>query len=111
VGDAPWQRALAATLDRRRPPGRVPACWAEPRRLRPDAEALRAAGLERVGAYRFPTAHRWTVESLIGFVYSTSFLSRAALGGTAPALQRDLADALHGHALVQTLDFADELAR
>ncbi len=111
LGDAPWQRALAATFDRWTPPGRVPQGWDEPQRARPDVEVLRAAGFVAEGRHSFPTPHRWTIEGLTGFAYSMSGLSRAALGEHAARFERELADTLRGHALDQTIDFAYELAR
>ena len=111
LGDAPWQRALAATFDWWTPPGRVPQGWDEPQRARPDVEVLRAAGFVAEGRHSFPTPHRWTIEGLTGFAYSMSGLSRAALGEHAARFERELADTLRGHALDQTIDFAYELAR
>ena len=111
AGDAPWQSALTAVFRRWTPPGRVPADWDAPRCARPDVDVLRAAGFAAVGGFRFPTAYRWSVERLIGYAHSMSGLSRAALGDDVGRFERDVADALRGHDLVATMDFAYELAR
>jgi hypothetical protein len=76
---------------------------------------LQAAGFEPVGSERFPTAHDWTPDALIGFVYSTSFLPRAVLGDQADAFERDVRHEIGGLAtddvLQETIDFNFELAR
>lgn len=53
--------------------------------------------------------HEWTVEALIGFVYSTSFLPRSILGELADDFEEEMHTRL-GPAR-QTIDFAYELAR
>jgi SAM-dependent methyltransferase len=93
-GDAPWQRALSGTRDRwmtrtgarsRMPPG-----YDRDRRQRPDQAILRESGFQLAGSYRFAAACEWTSETLIGFAFSTSVLSRAALGSLAPEFASDL---------------------
>lgn len=95
--------------------GRVPVGWEEARRERPDLVVLRAAGFDVVHSSRFPTAHGWSVEELIGFVYSTSFLPRVVLGDRAGLFERDLRRELGGfearNELNETIDFNYELAR
>jgi hypothetical protein len=39
-------------------------------RRRPEVNALTAAGFSPGGRFDFPVSHRWTVDSLAGFVYS-----------------------------------------
>jgi hypothetical protein len=103
-----WQTRLGAQ-------SRVPAGWEEARRKQPDAGVLRAAGFEMIHSSRIPTARHWSVDELIGFVYSTSFLPRPLLGEHAERFERDLRRALCGFeargALSETIDFAFELAR
>jgi hypothetical protein len=68
-----------------------------------------------VGSYTFPTVHEWTPDSLIGYAFSTSTLSRSALGRSAGSFEADLRRALSafapGDPLTQTIRFAYELAR
>jgi hypothetical protein len=58
---------------------------------------------------------RWSIESLAGFVYSTSFLNRTVLQDRADAFERDLRRRLLGccpdGVFEQDLTFAYELAR
>jgi SAM-dependent methyltransferase len=120
AGDAPWQLALAATMDRWRDraadgAGRVPAGYQQDRRERPDAMILRDCGFEAGPTWSVPVSHEWTVEALTGFVFSTSVLSRAALGGQGPAfaaeLRHELLGCVPGGRFRQVIGFAWELAR
>jgi hypothetical protein len=76
---------------------------------------LKDAGFEYEGKREFTIVHEWTTQSLIGHAYSTSVLSRAALGDSAPDFATDLRNSVLASApdgrLVQTLSFARELAR
>lgn len=116
---APWQHALEAVrgrwLDRAGARARVPAGYADDRRDHPDRAILAAAGFQPIGRYEFAVAHEWTAESLIGFQYSTSVLSRAALGAQAAEfeadLRRELLSCEPSGRLHQTIVFACELAR
>jgi SAM-dependent methyltransferase len=119
TGQAAWQRALARVLSRWRTKlgaeTRAPAGWDEARRKQPDATVLRAAGFDVVRSSRFPTAHEWSVEALLGFVYSTSFLPRVVLGDRDELFERELRHELGSfearNELVETIDFAYEIAR
>jgi SAM-dependent methyltransferase len=109
-GDEPWQQALGAAMERWRPGDRLPADYEESRRTTPDAVILEAAGFEIIGNYQFPTAHVWTPDSVVGFLYSTSVLSRQALGDRAPAFEQDLRRVLTGE-LGQLVKCSYDLAR
>ena len=116
-GEAPWQRAMAGVVRywRGKAGDRVPAGYERDRRERPDLAVLRQAGFEAAGSYRFPAAHTWTAETLTGYAFSTSILSRAALGGHAPAFEADLRRELGPFApaggMHETIDFNYQLAR
>jgi hypothetical protein len=69
---------------------RVPAGWQEAMDRDPHPRVLERAGLTFVGGFEFPIEHTWTIETLTGFVYSTSFLNPNALGNHIEAFQRDL---------------------
>ena len=94
AGDDPWQRALAAIMRRWRgragTAGRVPAGYERDRRERPDPDVLRQAGFEVVGSYQFTAWHEWTPGAVAGFLFSTSVLSRPALGDHAAGFEADL---------------------
>jgi SAM-dependent methyltransferase len=93
-GDRPWQRALDEALDRWMDAigvrDRVPQGWQAAIDRDPHERVLRRAGLDYEGRFEFPCKHHWTVDSLIGFVYSTSFLSRAVLAHHVDVFERDL---------------------
>jgi SAM-dependent methyltransferase len=119
AGDADWQRALSLLLERWKTKlgvrARVPTGWEQARQRRPDVDVLTDAGFKPAGSQRFPTVHEWTVDALIGFVYSTSFLPKAVVGNQADAFElnvrRDLGKFTTDNVLPETIDFAFELAR
>jgi len=118
-GDPPWQRALDQTLERWRDAlgarDRVPEGWEAAIDRDPHEQVLRRAGLVYEGLFEFSQVQRWTVDSLIGFVYSTSFLNRAVLAHHVDAFEADLRERLlacSGDGVFeQDLTFAYELAR
>ena len=118
-GEAPWQHALTATMDRwktRAPAhGRVPAGYEQARQARPDLVILRDAGFENAGRREFAAVHDWTPETLAGYVLSTSVLSPVALGGRTTEFSDDLRRELHASQpdgrFRQTITFAYDLAR
>jgi len=118
-GQAPWQRAMWETMERwrerARARDRIPPGYAENRKQRPDLDVLRDAGFEVEGSYRFPVPWEWAPDTLIGFAYSTSVVSRAALGDLVPGFEEDLRQAVcacePSGVLRQTIDFAYVLAR
>jgi SAM-dependent methyltransferase len=118
-GEAPWQRAMASVVTHWRSKAadgdRIPPGYERDRQERPDLAVLQQAGFEVIGAYQFLTVHAWTVETLTGYAFSTSVLSRAALGGDAPGfeadLRRELGPFASAGALRQTIDFNYMLAR
>jgi hypothetical protein len=118
-GDHPWQRVMRAgferwldALDAR---DRVPAAWELAMARDPHEQVLRRAGLTYEGKFEFSVAHQWSVESLIGFVYSTSLLNRGVLGDKADTFEREvgeqLLDCCPDGIFEQQLSFAYELAR
>jgi SAM-dependent methyltransferase len=117
--ETPWQRVFQTAydhwLDRAGTRDRIPAGYAEDRRNRPDQLILREAGFQPAGRREFSVAHEWAPDTLIGFLYSTSVLSRAALGpqaaGFEAGLRRELLSCQPSGRLHQTIVFACELAR
>jgi SAM-dependent methyltransferase len=118
-GDLGWQRALQATLDRwtdaLRARDRIPVGWDSAIDRDPHEHVLRRAGLVWEGTFEHSVPRRWTIESLIGFVYSSSFLNRVVLANRAEEFERDLGRELLGGQpdglFDQTLTFAYDLAR
>jgi SAM-dependent methyltransferase len=125
AGEEPWQQALAATMKRWRARARagagagagdrVPAGHDQDRRDRPDMTILKQAGFDVVGSYRFLAAHDWTPDTLAGFLFSTSVLSRPALGDLAAGFEEDLRCEMLGCVPAgrwrQVVDFGYQLAR
>lgn len=93
-GDELWQqelrRLIAGWLDRARSDDRIPAGWQETRAAHTDREVLEAAGFSYDGRFEFIRDDTWSTASLVGFMYSTSILSRAALGSETAAFEADL---------------------
>ena len=118
-GDAGWQQALRETTKRwQQRTGtaeRIPAGYEAERAARPDAEILRAAGLEVIGRFEFAVSTRWTADSIAGYRASTSVLSPVALGESAAGFDQDLRGELHaaepGGEFRQESAFAYALAR
>jgi SAM-dependent methyltransferase len=118
-GDPPWQRALQDTLDRWMDAvdgrDRVPAGWEAAMERDPHEDVLRRAGLSYEGTWEYSVVQHWSIESLIGFVYSTSFLNRAVLQQQVDEFERDLRRQLVAccpdGVFEQDLTFAYELAR
>ena len=113
-GSQPWQRAMAGVVERWMVPvrDRIPAGYERQRQALPDPELLRDVGFEIVGRYRFSAVQEWTPEALIRNVFSTSVLSRDALGAAAADLEAELQVVLAGPArLAQDVDAAYDLAR
>jgi SAM-dependent methyltransferase len=119
AGQAPWQAVTAAVTQRwqaRPGPGdRVPAGYEADREARPDSDVLWEAGFQLAGRHQFLIDRVWTAEEVTGFVFSTSVLSRAALGPLADEfaadLRRELLACEPSGRLPVTMDFAYDLAR
>jgi SAM-dependent methyltransferase len=118
-GDRPWQRALHDTLERWQDAvgarDRVPEGWEQAIDRDPHAAVLQRAGLAYEGLFEYAVVERWSIETLIGFAYSTSFLNRTVLEHQAAAFEGDLRRQLTvccpDGVFEQDLTFAYELAR
>jgi ubiquinone/menaquinone biosynthesis C-methylase UbiE len=118
-GSAAWQTALNSTLERWQEKAgatdRIPPLAEEERAEHPDEEILHDAGFSPVGSVNVSRPHLWTPETLIGFVYSTSFLSRAALGEHGDEFEEDLRRQLTAYVpeglCPQTIGFACQIFR
>ena len=118
-GDRPWQRALEETLERWmnivQSRDRVPAGWEEQMDRDPSKDVLERVGFTYEGEFEFSVPERWSIESLAGFVYSTSFLNREALGNHADSFSADLRirllDICPDGVFEQDVTFVYELAR
>ena len=107
TGSGRCRRARGVEGQGRRPRP-VPAGWDQVRRERPDMDVLTAAGFQPVRSARFLTDHEWTVEELIGFVYSTSALPTAVLR-TRTGVESELRSELGRYAIANKLRRDDRL--
>jgi SAM-dependent methyltransferase len=99
-GTAPWQRVISGVAHKWTGhdfPAIPP--WQAETETGPghDERALLAAGFVDVASYPFLEPFNWTIESIIGFLFSTSICSRKVLGPDADAFVADLRSALLAH--------------
>lgn len=118
-GSRRWQKELenlfVEWMDRLGTSDRVPVTWMDAIRADSHEQVLRRAGLEYLGKFEFVEDQTWTVESLIGFAYSTSMLNRQAQGSASAEFEREVAVRLGPYAqdggLMASASYAYELAR
>lgn len=117
-GGLDWQRAADELIKRwiaNLAGDRVPADWEAVMDRDPHERILAEAGFDYAGRFEFSAEETWTVQSLTGYMYSTSGLNREALGGQIGAFERELADLLLSHNASDRFEvaasYAFELAR
>jgi SAM-dependent methyltransferase len=113
TGSADWQLDVAQVVERweqRLADGRVPRGWREAMEDEPTADVLERAGLVYEGTFTFPVILTWTIDSLIGFVYSTSTLNRIVLQDHVREFENDIRQVQVGP-FIQHTTAAYELAR
>jgi SAM-dependent methyltransferase len=97
-GKEPWQRIVADIA--RHWPSRVRPRGDRSAQPKPGSGpkhyelVLWEAGYADVASYPFVEGHDWTIETIIGNLYSTSFCSKNVLGDNAEAFEADLRAAL-----------------
>lgn len=91
-GERDWQQALGAVTDHwmRKVGKRIPPALEAELAAASNEAILAEAGLTWAGRFEFLTPHLWRLESLIGWMYSTSVFSRPALGPMAREFERDV---------------------
>jgi ubiquinone/menaquinone biosynthesis C-methylase UbiE len=116
--EAEWQAALVRLMEKWMAiigEERVPATLERALQAQPHEMVLDKAGFEVRGTWDFLEPYVWSVETLIGFLYSTSVLSRLALGDRAAAFEDDVRNELlaaePSGVFHQQLSFAYQLAR
>lgn len=101
-GRQSWQRELFSLYEewmvKLGVTDRVPASWERVLDRYPHERVLAEAGFEYEGKFEFAVELTWTVQSLAGFSYSTSFLNREVLGARVAEFEMDLSDRLGPHA-------------
>jgi hypothetical protein len=100
-GTEPWQRLVAAIVRHWTSHHAAHGAVAAPPQpgSGPDhnERVLRATGFVEVASYPFVTPHDWTIDTIIGNLYSTSFCSKRVLGANAAAFEAELKAALLAH--------------
>jgi SAM-dependent methyltransferase len=89
----PATPATRATGDTAATPGTTRDTASAPRRTH--REVPGDFGFQAIEEHSFPTPHTWTIETLLGYLYSTAVISRAALGDSVATFESALRDALH----------------
>jgi len=118
-GPAPWQREVAELvvewMDRVDAHDRLPADLEAHLTQHPNAEVLEDAGLVVLGHHEFLARHDWSADSIAGFVYSTSLLSRVVLGDRTDEFEHEVRRRLHeidpSGVYTEDVSFAYDLAR
>jgi ubiquinone/menaquinone biosynthesis C-methylase UbiE len=94
----PWQlqyrEIYAAWLERVNATDRLPADFEEHIEQLPHEQVLTDAGFIVEERYEYAGTHDWSVDELIGLVYSTSLLPRAVLGDRAGEFEAEFAQRL-----------------
>jgi hypothetical protein len=81
----------------------------------PHEQVLRRTGFEYAGKFAWVVEQTWTVATLAGSSYSTSFLNRSVLGDRAGEFEKELVERLLPYAtdgkFHESASYALELAR
>lgn len=116
--EAEWQVAIAALMAKWMAAlgeERIPATFQAALEAESNESILDAAGFEVLGSWDFLEPYVWSIEMLIGFLYSTSVLSRSFVGDRAAEFEADVRDSLltvePSGVFHQDLSFAYDLAR
>ena len=112
TGDAVWQRALNEVVAEWTDQTRVPAGWQ--RHDYPNDVVLREAGFTNLEKKQVTVGYTWTVDTVLGWLRSTSIASRDAMGARADsfedAVRRALLEVDPRGRFEQDVSFAVELA-
>jgi ubiquinone/menaquinone biosynthesis C-methylase UbiE len=116
--EAEWQVVLAELMKKWMSAlgeERVPSTFQAALEAASNESILEAAGFEVLGHWDFLEPYEWSVETLVGYLYSTSVLSRSFVGERSAEFEADVRDALLAAApsgvFRQDLSFGYELAR
>jgi ubiquinone/menaquinone biosynthesis C-methylase UbiE len=97
-GREPWQRTVVDAVlrwtsrpSRDRRGGEQKAVESGPAHCE---RVFREAGFLEVASHAFVEEHEWTIETILGYLYSTSVCSRNVLGGDRESFEADLGSAL-----------------
>lgn len=97
TGSAEWQQLALNVIRKWLGEERRAGCGTFQQPTQPHEEVLKAAGFHNVEDREFDVPYVWSLDAFIGYLYSTSFASRAVLGDTAKAFEAELRAALLAH--------------
>jgi len=89
-GEDEWCRCYREVWDRWARPGAAAAHPAASQPSMTSGLVFATAGFEDLSEEEFTVPHVWTVESLVGIAFSTSVMSRKALGANAARFEADV---------------------
>jgi SAM-dependent methyltransferase len=94
----PWQKVVGEVVRRWTPPrtqkGAASASSGAPGGPDHNERVMRDVGFVEVGTFPFVEAHVWTIDTILGYLFSTSVCSKAVLGKNAPEFEAELRAAL-----------------
>ena len=98
-GNEPWQRVVSDVYRRwiARAPHRPVSRSPKDARLATTEEVLRDAGFVDVSKRVVEVPHVWTADDVVGYLFSTSYASRAIFGGLADGFAEAVRAALLAH--------------
>jgi SAM-dependent methyltransferase len=115
TGQEVWQALAAAVMEKWIGDARRGGHGEPDQPRQTHAEVLQAAGFEDLAEYHFPTAHVWTVDTLLGYLHSTAVASPSVLGARREPFAADVRRALLTYdargQYHETMDFYYILAR
>jgi trans-aconitate methyltransferase len=94
TGKEPWQQLIVTVIEEVIGPRRRAGQGEFRRPPEPHEVVMAGHGFSDVMQYDFLTPHTWTLDSVLGYLRSTSFASRAVLGSKAEEFDRILTERL-----------------
>lgn len=92
--DSEWKRAVRSLIQRFLGESRRAGSDTFRHHNRSYAEILRESSFSKVEEYRIPVQRTWTYETILGYLYSTSFAARHLFGDRVAEFERALATTL-----------------
>jgi hypothetical protein len=87
----PWHHIMVKTVEKPTRRSLSPSTVGSPEHCE---RVLRDAGFVDVASYAFLEPQTWTIESIVGYLYSTSVSSRKVLGSSVAEFEKELRSAL-----------------
>ncbi len=97
TGTAPWQAVARKVIQKWLGEQRRAGSGTFSTPVLPHEAIVAEAGFEEVREFKLSVPHTWTLDAFVGYLYSTSFASRAVLGSTVADFEADMRRALREH--------------